>query len=441
MVLFYAEKLNPRIEYAARLIFSDILKVDISFSTESEQFLNSDLPKINYSGKRIGNELFIRPSTFLYYRTIFKPVIKPLLYNGVYCFFETSTNSDLPFDPFAGAFYLVTRFEEHLELITDKFKRYPAERSILSKYDQLKKPVVNIWARMIADELVKRYPEFNIPAPEFNFISTIDVDNAWSYSHKGFARSSGALFRSLLKVNFNEVCERIKVLSGKKEDPFYTFPLLDEIFKDNEENIIFFFLLGNYDRYDKNISWRNSYLRELISRTSLKYSIGIHPSFSSGCSSGEELLKTEILRFLQITGHKPIKSRQHYVRLNMPHTYRRLIDNGIKEDYTMGYASQTGFRAGICTPFLFYDLNKDSVTPLRVFPFQVMDVTLCDYLGLSPDQAGKEVRKLMEEVKNVGGTFISIWHNDSLTGRGRWEGYNEVFYNMNKTGFNWSDGH
>lgn len=136
----------------------------------------------------------------------------------------------------------------------------------------------------------------------------------------------------------------------------------------------------------------------------------------------------------EITGKEITKSRQHYLRLSFPKTYRRLIKQGISEDYTMGYAARVGFRAGICTPFLFYDLKKDRVTNLKAYPFQVMDVTLKNYLSLSTEEAKKTIERLMLEVKNVGGAFISIWHNETLNERDGWAGYKEVFEYMNELG-------
>ncbi len=440
MVIFYAEKLNPRIEYAARLIFQDILNLRIHFATNREELLNPGLLKVNYSNSRFDDELLIVPNGFLSYRQLSKPAVKPFLFNNELCFFESHGDSDLPFDPFAASFYMVTRFEEYFETATDKYNRYPAEKSILSEYGLLKKPVVNIWALMTAARLKQKYPSADIPLPEFKYISTIDIDNAWSYGHKGFVRCTGALLRALLKGDFSEAFERTEVLAGRKPDPFNTYHLLDEVFKENEGQVIFFFPLGNYSRYDKNIPWENRYLQDLIRKTSAKYAVGIHPSFSSGNNPGRDLMEEEVSRFFQITGEKPEKSRQHFVRFRLPETYRRLIDKGIKEDYSMGYASHTGFRAGICTPFNFYDIDKDAVTPLKIFPFQVMDTTLCDYLGLTPDQAAEEIEILMNEVKGLGGTFISIWHNESLSGRDKWKGYREIFYKMNEKGFNRSNG-
>ena len=70
------------------------------------------------------------------------------------------------------------------------------------------------------------------------------------------------------------------------------------------------------------------------------------------------------------------KSRQHFLAFELPTTYLKLIQSGILEDYSMGYASHLGFRAGICSPFRFYNLLEEKETDLVVYPFQVMDVTL-----------------------------------------------------------------
>ena len=80
----------------------------------------------------------------------------------------------------------------------------------------------------------------------------------------------------------------------------------------------------------------------------------------------------------------------------------------------MGFASLCGFRAGTCTTFPFFDLSHNRRTELMIHPFQVMDVTLKDYQLLKPEEAWQLTEKLMIEVKEVNGTFISIWHNESL---------------------------
>jgi hypothetical protein len=113
--------------------------------------------------------------------------------------------------------------------------------------------------------------------------------------------------------------------------------------------------------------------------------------------------------------------------MNLPVTYHNLIDHDILDDYTMGYASQPGFRAGISDSFFFYDLDHDGPTPLRVHPFTIMDGTLRDYLKLEPEPALELVKNLIKEVKDVQGTFITLWHNESLSDTKRWAGWLDVY--------------
>ena len=131
--------------------------------------------------------------------------------------------------------------------------------------------------------------------------------------------------------------------------------------------------------------------------------------------------------------NRPIeKSRQHYLRLDMPDTYQNLVNLEVKEDYSMGYASYYGFRASTCTPFYFYDLDYEIQTPLKLYPFAVMDGTLRDYLDLSHKRSYEVILKLASEVKKVEGTFITIFHNESLSNTGRWRRWMKLYRDIFK---------
>ncbi len=439
MVLLYSEEITPRIEYIARVIFVQILRTKVVFTTNSAEFRNSGLPKINYSLENFDDGFYVKPHRLMLMKALIEPTINTVWYGGKKYFFESSKDSTLPFDPFAASFYLVTRYEEYTEKGHDKFKRYQPEKSILTRYNLLKKPIVDIWANLIAGKLKEKYPELTFPEKRFNFLSTIDIDNAWAYKNKGFFRTSGALLKSVSKGNFPEFRSRINVLLRKEKDPFDTYGYLDSVFRGNEEKIKFFFLLGDYSRFDKNIAHNKKSFRKLIQQTKEKYDVGIHPSFKSGKKKGKQRIKREKKRLEEIIGSGVTKSRQHFLRLVFPKTYRRLLAAGITEDYTMGYASQTGFRAGTCTPFYFYDLKREAATNLLIVPFQVMDGTLRHYLKLPPDEAFAEIETIMQEIKNVGGTFVSVWHNETVNNIGYWEGYQQVFEKMNNIGFEWAD--
>ena len=108
-------------------------------------------------------------------------------------------------------------------------------------------------------------------------------------------------------------------------------------------------------------------------------------------------------------------------------TYRNLLENGIEEDYTMGYADSVGFRAGTSQPFYWYDLESDKVTTLKVIPFCIMDVTLRKYLGHSPDAAIELISGLVNTLKSVGGHCSFIWHNSSFYAAEGWKGWDRVY--------------
>ena len=111
----------------------------------------------------------------------------------------------------------------------------------------------------------------------------------------------------------------------------------------------------------------------------------------------------------------------------MPRSYQRLIELDIHDDYTMGYASQVGFRAGTATTFPFFDLESDTPTSLLVHPFAVMDGTLRDYLNLGVIDSYNMITKVVDEVKKVKGTFIYLTHNETLGGEKRWAGWPEMY--------------
>ena len=113
--------------------------------------------------------------------------------------------------------------------------------------------------------------------------------------------------------------------------------------------------------------------------------------------------------------------------LALPKTYERLINLGIQEDYSMGYAQQVGFRASVAQPFYWYNLKTEQKTSLQVFPFQLMDVTFNTYLKQAPEAILEQAGPIIQNTKAVGGHLISIWHNSSLCEAWQWKGWREAY--------------
>jgi len=286
MILIYTEEITPRLQYTANLIFTQILKVEVEISTNRNDFTKSVAPKINYSSDNFGGGIFIHPHTLLFEKGILSQNINPIKYNNEVGFFESGAGSAFPFDPFAASFFVATRYEEYPEHETDAFGRFKAESCLLYKNGLLKIPVVHDWATLLAGAISQSFPGYTFPNPKFDFITTIDIDNAWAYKNKGFARTLGASLKSIFHENLKDIITRLNVLSGKEKDPYHTYEYLDSVFSGNEEKVKFFFLLGDYAKHDKNVSHENKQFRTLINETALKYDVGIHPSnagFKHGC--------------------------------------------------------------------------------------------------------------------------------------------------------------
>jgi hypothetical protein len=326
----------------------------------------------------------------------------------------------------------VSRYEEYLPHIRDNHNRYLASGSDAYQQGYLHKPLVNIWSLRLKDILHKWFTDLKFSTPVYRFIPTIDIDAAYAYKNKGFTRALGGIYKSFQSKNYHEIQHRIKVLLRLEHDPFDTFELQMQLQKKYNYRAIYFILLADYGPNDKNIPHNNRYFRSLIRYLSDYAEIGIHPSYAS--SFQPSLMVMETARLSKILKRDVEYSRQHFLKLALPETYRNLINNDITHDYTMGYAEVPGFRASICTPFLFFDLDQDSKTNLTIHPFAIMDGTLHDYMKLTPQKATKTISELIDEVKKVGGTFIPLWHNTSFNEDGDWNGWLDVYIRMVEEG-------
>jgi hypothetical protein len=227
--------------------------------------------------------------------------------------------------------------------------------------------------------------------------------------------------------------ERKLVLHGTVKDPYDTYDYILSI-ADRGFSVNMFWLLGDYAKYDKNVTFKDARHQRLIRKMALKTTVGIHPSYKS--NSYEYFLLNEKERLESILNQLVEHSRQHFLKLKLPATYHSISTMGIKHDYTMGYADQVGFRAGTARSFSWFDLRKNSISNLTIHPFAYMDGTLQEYLKLTPSESKLIIASLFEEVKNYGGDFQMIWHNETIGEYGKWKGWKEVLeftLDLNKT--------
>lgn len=431
MILIYSTRITKRINYIFRQIFTNVMGVRYEITSISDDFDSWAGAKICYDKKPRSSGIFFQSANLLLEAGIAGQELHFLEFKGNIAFYPVyDKKSEFPFDPFAAAFYLLTRYEEYLPYMKDRFNRFEANESLAYQKNFLHLPVVNLWADEIKRSILSKYPQVKFKTRRFRYVPTIDIDSAYAYKYKGTVRTIGAILKALSKFEFDEIIERARVLSHFKDDPFDTFDFQLRLQKKYDLFPIYFILFADYGEYDKNIPINNKTFQRLVKSLADYAEVGIHPSFSSNNDSDK--LKMETERLSKVLNREITRSRQHFLRLNFPSTYRNLINVDITDDYTMGYASHPGFRASICDTYNFYDLDLETETKLRIHPFQVMDGTLKDYMNLSITKSFETIKELIDQVKSVNGTFISLWHNESLSNLDRWSGWHELYEEMIK---------
>ncbi|MBQ6771917.1 MAG: polysaccharide deacetylase family protein [Bacteroidales bacterium] len=425
-MLVHVPRITDRVLYTFDLLLKQSLGLDYALTADVERYGAYEGPKMNYGPLRLCDAPFQKAVNLLFERHINDQETTSVDFEGTKGLFPVYGKGLLmPFDVFAASFYLVSRYEEYLPQVRDKYGRFQAESTWMYENGLLQRPLVDIWALALKERLKVVYPDLAFKDRKFEFVPTYDIDAAWAYKHKGLYRTIGGFFKDLTSGNRDGLRERHEVLCGKRKDPFDSFDFMLGLQKEFKLNPIYFILCGEYDTNDKNISLRKEAFRNLIKRLGDYADVGIHPSFSSYLDFHK--MRAEINGLSEVL-HRPLtKSRQHFLRMNLPRSYQKLIELDISDDYTMGFASQAGFRAGIADSFRFFDLENDMATNLWVHPFALMDGTMRDYLNLDVEASLSLAKQLVDEVKAIGGTFIYLTHNETLGGEKRWVGWPEMY--------------
>lgn len=429
-MLVYSSVVTARFNYISELILKDLLGIEFQITQDIEFYRSSDAPKLCYNNRHIAEkECLIVSFGLMSERGVSSQRINLIDFSGTKAMFPIYTReSCLPFDIFSAAFYLVSRYEEYLPYMRDEHGRFSAMSSLAWQKDFLQKPVINIWANALGSILSTLYPLLKLKKPHYRFVPTIDIDAAWAFKSKGFYRSIGGFYKDIASLDKDGFITRWKVLIGKEKDPFDTYELMLQLHKKHNLKAVYFILFADYNEFDKNTPVNNTSFQDLVKSLADEGEIGIHPSYAS--NKNEKLLFREISGLSNVVHKEVTASRQHFLKLHLPDTYRNLIAQDITDDYTMGFAAQPGFRAGICTTFKWYDIEMERSTALRVHPFAIMDGTLRDYMKVEAEGAMLHIKPLINEVKAVGGTFISLFHNESLSEWRRWKGWVKVYEDM-----------
>lgn len=412
-VLVYAPAAQPRLQFTCEFVFGTVLACNYSLTANTEAYKQHPGPKINYSARELPG-LGIIPNGLLEETGLREEKPTLVFGEGEPVFFATqATNGQYKHDLFAAVFYFVSRYEEWQAFKADNHARFEAPESLLYQNTLHLRPLVDAWIRELGRTLEKMNPGFRVPAPEFRVLSTIDVDNLFAYKAKGWLRTGGAAARDLLTLRLKNFATRLLVLLGIKNDPFDIYSEALQFAKAHNFPLAFFFLCRSGTTYDRVATPGSAAFTRVVQELKGNALLGLHPSY--GAFASQELLNAEHALLERMAGGPVSASRQHFLRYNIRQTPHLLRKAGIGMDFTMGFASSPGFRAGTAYPFYHFDFESNAPLPLLHVPFCAMDGAYLLYDTASATQALDSMLGLAEKVKQTGGFFITVFHESTLS--------------------------
>lgn len=299
-------------------------------------------------------------------------------------------------------FFFISRAEELICDQRDEHGRMAARFSILGKKNRMQIPLVDEYARFLTKALKRICTEeqdqcpAGLPKPGFSTINlTHDIDTIAHYRHL-----RGAL-GGICRGHWRDVLASTFHIDS---DPAYTFPWMME---------------------------QDERLRRLLPQTRIIYFVKHtrgrgydYPQYSLRGGNYRHLHKVLVQHGAAIGWHSSYYGeirqpmplhRSHYLRCSI-RQMQCLVDLGITDDYTMGFADVAGFRLQTTRPVRWINPETMTLTPLTLHPLTVMDCTLSNpnYMNLSEDEAFYYTQRLIDKVRQNGGELTLLWHNSNL---------------------------
>lgn len=406
--------ITPRIQYVFDII-KDFRKVNVLLSVcehdESENYI--------YAPKLKDNQKGLVAATLLFEEELYTSKITSSSWNDENCLAFNEVT-----DPLASIFYHITRMEEYGYENYDEHGRFQTKDSFVSRFGWKDKLLVERWIdAFLIDYEQQMSQKIDVEKSPLTFLLTFDIDNTFAFKWKSWSRILGSYWKDIWRLDWKRMKVKTKVLLNLQKDPFDTFDKM-QTYQEKGINVRLFWLLGDISAYDRNVSNSSRKHLNFIRQLRTIFPIGLHPSYLSN-NKLEQLSKEK--QILDNTlENKTITSRQHFLKLKFPDTYQRNIQIGLKEDFTLGFGDELGFRAGTLRPFYFFDLTTNRPENYLIHPFAYMDGTLKEYQKWSVEQSKIEIQKLIQEALLFGGEFSAIWHNETISDWDDWKEWSSL---------------
>lgn len=323
-------------------------------------------------------------------------------------------------DFIASTYFLISRYEEMLRpKIRDIHGRFPGKESLPYKAGFIDSPLVEEYGKLLRDKLREVGVEIVDPPKQIRKIYlTHDVDQLSHYrSVRGLV---GGLLRGIRRPNEGNKALK-SYFGGLKNDPWYTFPWMFKLDNsvrqmlgdDRCEPVAFIKVGGGTRKEDK--PFITHHIQDFQSLLNLcrkkNIIIGLHSSYEAGIYP--ERIAEEKKHLERVSKRQTTYNRHHYLDTREPDDMQALIDTGITDDFTLGYAEVAGFRLGTCRPVKWINPRTRQLTSLTLHPLTIMDNSLNDkrYMYLNAHEAYEYCIRLINMVESWNGELVLLWHN------------------------------
>ena len=326
-------------------------------------------------------------------------------------------------DLVASTYFLISRYEEMARpTVRDVHGRFPGKESLPYRAGLIDSPLADEYGKLLRAQLELAGCEVGaLPKKIRKIYLTHDVDQLSHY--RNFRGFLGGILRGIKRKN--EGNRAIKsYFGGLKYDPWFTSPWLfkldnsvrQAIGADRCEPIVFLKVGGGPRKEDKPfITHHVQDFQTLVSLCKKKnITFGLHSSYEAGIDTS--LILNEKKHLEKVSKKTIIYNRHHYLDSREPEDMQALIDAGITDDFTMGYADVAGFRLGTCRAVKWVNPRTQKLTSLTLHPLTIMDGSLSDkrYMYLNAHEAYEYCIRLINMVESWNGELVLLWHNTSV---------------------------
>lgn len=320
-------------------------------------------------------------------------------------------------DIIASSYFLITRYEEMVRpTVRDVHGRFPGKESLPARGGFLDRPVVDEYGRQFRNLL--RQVGISIPEPQEGFHKiwlTHDIDVPWEpFTSFGAVKRVLGNWKRTQSLNLYP----IKNWMGHPEqDPQYTFKKMIQMdaLVPQAKSVYFMKSGGTKKPEDGDIYIRTEACRRLLRDLTNSHAIlGYHVSYQAGIHS--EQVESELKLLRHVVGHNIHYSRNHYLASREPSDFHALIQAGITDDFTMGYADIAGFRLGTSHAVRWIDPAHKELTGLTLHPLTMMECSLLaeGYMNLEDRNAQQYAEVLLFATRKMGGELTLLWHNTAF---------------------------